>query len=381
MKRIVRVLTVGAALAASLGAARADIITIDSNTVGAVYDGILDGIPPFPPPGEGPDGTGDSQGTALAVALKAGSVEERGIAEFPLGSLAGFSAGDIASATLTFNIDDVIGLFWPGSNFDGTAAESIIIFTYSGNGTVDLADFQNVGGGPAAVVDTTPHGVITDATLGVTGPLRFEVDITTRLQSLISGGATHIGIVFVTDDEDTATSLDNLGLGGGGPPGVGGAIMPFLTIETVTADPPVWDKAQINCQKALGKSTTKLAATVTAGLTKCFDGVLAATSKGQALTAIAAKCGADLAPSNSTSKVGKVIAKLAADVNKKCSAFTPAVLGSPCTAGASDFTDVATCVVAKTLASSAGTIRSAYGPSCALITAVGLKDDYPAACN
>jgi hypothetical protein len=381
MNRIVRVLTLGAALTASVGVARADIITIDNNTVGTVYDGILDGIPPFPPPGEGPDGDGDSQGTALAVALKAGSVEERGIAEFPLTALAGLTAADIANATLTFNIDDVIGLFWPGANFDGTAADTFVIFAYSGNGTVDLTDFQNVAGAPAGLVDTTPLGVITDATLGVSGPLQFEVDITSRLQTLITGGATHIGLVFVTDDENSATSIDNLGAGGAGPPGVGGAIMPFLTIETVVEEPPVWDQAQLNCQKALGKGASKLAKTATKGLTKCLDGVLSATSMSEPLTTVTAKCTADLAPANPSSKVGKAIAKLTAGVADKCADFTPAAMGSPCDPGAITFTDVTTCVVAQTLASSGNAIGAAYGPACALITAVGLDGDYPAVCD
>ena len=381
MKGFVRLFTVGAALVASVGAARADLITIDSNTVGSVFDGILDGIPPFPPPGEGPDGDGDSQGTALAVALKAGSVEERGIAEFPLTPLAGVAAGDIASATLTFNIDDVIGLFWPGSNFDGTAPASIVVFAYAGNGTVDLADFQNVAGAPAGVVVTGPDGSITDATLALSGPLQFEVDITSRVQTLVAGGATHIGLVFVTNDENSAASIDNLGAGGGGPPGIGGAIMPFLTIETVAEEPPVWDKAQLNCQKALGRGGVKLAGTVAKGLTKCFDGVLAATAKGEPLTAVTAKCAADLAPGNPSSKVGKAIAKLTAGVTDKCADFTPAAMGNPCSESATTFADVATCLVDETLSSSSNAVGAAYGPACALITAVGLGGAYPAVCD
>lgn len=381
MHRTVRFLALGAYLTAAVGTARADTIVVDSNTVGTIYDGILDGIPPFPPPGEGPDGDGDSQGTAIAVALKAGSVEERGIAEFPLAPLAGITAGDVASATLTFNIDDVIGLFWPGANFDGTAADTIIVFSYSGDGAVTLADFQNVAGAPAGVVDTTPLGVITDATLGTSGPLQFTVDITSRVQTLLTGGATHIGIVFVTDDENSATSIDNLGPGGSGPPGVGGAIMPLITIETVPDEPPLWDSARLNCQKAISKGGSKLTKTAHKGLKKCLDGVLAATSAAQPLTAVTAKCDADLDPTDPASKVGKAIAKLQGGVADKCIDLTPADLGNPCDAGATTFAQVATCVANQHLSAIGEAVAGEYGPACALISAVGLDGAYPSLCD
>jgi len=344
------------ALMLSAGATRADTIIIDSATAGTVYDGVLDGVPPFPPPGEGPDGDGDSQNTGLAVALKAGVVEERGIAEFPLSSLAGLSAGQIANATLTFKIDDVIGLF-----------------TYSGNGAVTLADFQNVVGAPAGVVDTTPFGVITDATLGSSGALQFQVDVTTRLQALLTASASHMGIVFATDDENSATSLDNLG--------VAGAVMPFLTITTVPLEPPVWDGAQLGCQKAISKNAAKLAKTLRGGLTKCFDGVLSATSKGKPLTDVTAKCVAALAPASATSKVGKAIDKLEAAIADKCADLAPANVASPCASGATTFTQVATCVVNAQLTTTSNAVGSEYGAACALITAVGLDADYPALCD
>ena len=361
------------ALMLSAGATRADTIIIDSATAGTVYDGVLDGVPPFPPPGEGPDGDGDSQNTGLAVALKAGVVEERGIAEFPLSSLAGLSAGQIANATLTFKIDDVIGLFWQGAAFDNTAADTIYVFTYSGNGAVTLADFQNVVGAPAGVVDTTPFGVITDATLGSSGALQFQVDVTTRLQALLTASASHMGIVFATDDENSATSLDNLG--------VAGAVMPFLTITTVPLEPPVWDGAQLGCQKAISKNAAKLAKTLRGGLTKCFDGVLSATSKGKPLTDVTAKCVAALAPASATSKVGKAIDKLEAAIADKCADLAPANVASPCASGATTFTQVATCVVNAQLTTTSNAVGSEYGAACALITAVGLDADYPALCD
>ena len=381
MHRTIRLLALGAWLACTATAGRAEIITIDSSTVGTVYDGILDGVAPFPPPGEAPDGDGDSQMTGLAVALKMGAVEERGVAEFPLSPLSGLTAADIDTATLTFNIDDVISTFWPGADFDGTAAASIVVFAYSGDGTVDLPDFENVAGAPAGVVDTTPLGTITDTTLGTTGPLQFDVDITARLQTLLTGGATHIGIVFVTNDNNSATSIDDLGLGAAGPPGVGGAIMPLLTIVTVPDVPPVFDTAELNCQKAISKGGAGLAKTAHKALKKCLDRVLAATAKEQPLGGVTAKCDGDLDPSDSASKVGKAMGKLQAGIADKCGSLTPAELGSPCDSDATTFTEVADCLVEQHLSSVGEAIDAEYGSACALISAVGLDMAYPALCD
>lgn len=199
-----------AALAAALlvaGAARAETIVIDDTTAGTVIDGILDGFP-FPPPGLAPDGVGDFLGNALAVALLPGVTEERGIVELPLAPLAGLTSVDIQEATLTFNIDDVVSTFGPGTTFDGTAAETIVLFRYAGNGVIDLADFGNVAGSPLAVVSTTSLGTITDATLAVSGPLQFEVDVTAALGTLLDASATHFGLVFTTTDARRAGAAE-----------------------------------------------------------------------------------------------------------------------------------------------------------------------------
>lgn len=367
-------------LALAAGTARADVLVIDDTTVGTVYDGILDGFP-FPPPGTAPDGNGDFTNNALAVALQTGVTEERGIAELPLASLAGLTSGDIESATLTFNIDDVVSTFGPGTTFDGTAASSIVLFRYSGNGTIDLADFGQVAGAPLSVVSTAPHGVITDASLMSTGPLVFEVDVTSALGTLLDASATHMGLVFTTNDAGSATSIDNLGAGGAGPPGVNGARMPFLTIVTVSDDPPLWDSAQLNCQKAIAKGGNKLAKTAHKSLQKCLDSVLSATSKGQPLADVTTKCAAALDPNNPASKVGKAIAKLQSGVTDKCGALTPADVGSPCDGAATTFAQVATCLVTQHLTGVGDLVAAAYGPACALISAVGLDTSYPALCD
>jgi hypothetical protein len=144
------------------------VIVIDDGTGCTLYDAVLDGFPPIAPQ----DGTADFAGNALGIALQSGVTEERGIAELPLQPLTdlGLGSSDIDAATLTFNVDDVVSTFGPGTAFDGTAAETIVLFGYSGNGTIDLADFGNVVGAPLAVVDTTPFGVITDASLATSGP-------------------------------------------------------------------------------------------------------------------------------------------------------------------------------------------------------------------
>jgi hypothetical protein len=370
------------ALAAALlhgSTAGAETIVINDTTAGTVIDGILDGFP-FPPPGVAPDGAGDFAGNALAVALQTGVTEERGIVELPLAPLAGLSSADIATATLTFNIDDVLNTFGPGTTFDGTAAAAIVLFRYSGNGVIDLTDFANVAGAPLAVVSTASFGTITDATLAVSGPLQFQVDVTAALGTLLDSNATHFGLVFTTNDAGSGTSLDHLGFSGTGPAGVNGAAMPFLTITTVPNDPPVWDKAQLGCQSAIGKTGSKLAATAHKNLIKCLDGVLKAAAAGGVYTDITAKCTAALDPANPSSKVGKAIAKLQDTLTAKCGALTPADLENPCSSTATTFADVGTCLINNHLTQVGAAVAAEYGTACALITAVGLETEYAALC-
>jgi hypothetical protein len=204
--------------------ADAAVIRLDSGTPGTTYDGILDGFPGIAPL----DGTADAGGNALGVGLKNGVTEERAIVEFPLAPLGGAGAAAITSAILTFNIDDVLATFGPGTDFDGTAAEGIAVMVYAGDGAVGLDDFGK--GSLAGTVST--GGTITDATLQSTGPVQFSVDITAAVKTLVGSGATFLGVVLSTDDSPTGTSIDDLGVGGSGPPGVDGATLPFVTINT-----------------------------------------------------------------------------------------------------------------------------------------------------
>ncbi|MBY0274457.1 hypothetical protein K2Z84_03875 [Candidatus Binatia bacterium] len=229
--RLVRATVYASALLCGLGRspAWAAEILLDTSTPGATYDSVLDGFPGIAPL----DGTGDAGGNALAVGLKDGVTEERAILELPLAALGGIGAAKISSAVLTFNVDDVLSTFGPGTDFDGTAAERIAVATYAGDGAVGLDDFGK--GSLAGAVDTGE--TITDATLATTGPVRFAVDITDAVRTLVAGGATHLGLVLSTDDSPTGTSIDDLGVGGSGPPGVDGASLPFVTITTTDSGP------------------------------------------------------------------------------------------------------------------------------------------------
>jgi len=355
----------------------ADILTINGSA-GTVYDGVIDGFPNLAPQ----DGIPDFGGNALAIALKTGVTEERGIGEFPLAQLAGLTSADILSATLTFNIDDVVGTFGPGTNFDGTAADTIVLFAYAGNGTVDLADFNNVAGAPLGIVNTTPLGVITDATLATTGPLAFEVDVTAKLGSLLDAAATHMGVVFATTDNNTATSIDNLGAGGAGPPGVGGAKMPFLTVTTVSDEPPVFGKAQRACQQALALEARKYASQLHTLLNRCLDRIVKDVGSGKGTAAAVELCASSLNPTATPpSKFAKARAAALQKIGKKCAApLTPADLNSPCILAAATFADVATCLLDDHAINVQEMIRAEYRDACAMLTAVGLDAAYPTAC-
>jgi len=201
---------------------------------GAVYDGIFDGYPGvalF-------DGTPDLLNNPPSVALKFGVLEMRTIAEFPLAPWVQAGEPPIRRILLHFNIDDVIPTFGPGAEFSGRAADQILVHLYCGDGTIELADFQRIAATPY-VVDTTSFGPITDASLARTGPLRFEVDVTSTAQALLATGCPWLGFVFRTLSNNTATSIDDLGDGGsyGGTKGSNGATMPYLTVEVAPIAP------------------------------------------------------------------------------------------------------------------------------------------------
>ena len=62
--------------------------------------------------------------------------------ELPLAPLAGIAPAAITTAIVTFNIDDVLSTFGPGTDFDGSSAERIIVGTYAGNGALSVSDYN-----------------------------------------------------------------------------------------------------------------------------------------------------------------------------------------------------------------------------------------------
>lgn len=191
---------------------------------GARFEGFIDGFPGIVPF----DGVPDLGENAPAVALKAGVTEERTVGEFPLPPQA--TPDLLASATLVFNVDDVLSTFGPGTDFAGRAASRIFVHVYAGDGVLALADYTLVSAPGHAVDTVAAYGTITDATLRASGPRFFSVDVTEDVRAVLAGGASFAGFVWRTDDNPTGTSLDDLGEGSAGPPGVGGSRLPELTL-------------------------------------------------------------------------------------------------------------------------------------------------------
>ncbi|MEO8604055.1 MAG: hypothetical protein ABI629_15875 [bacterium] len=224
-------------------------------TFDAIIDGfpmlaLFDGVPDFP--------TGYN---TLSIGLQVPITEERGIGEFPVAPLRGAGGDAIASATLFFNIDDVIGTFGPGTSFRGNASQTILIHLFAGDGVVTVADHLEIGR-TAHIVDTKPLGRINDQSLAQSGPLTFAVDVTDDVRALLDASATSIGVLFRTIDSGSATSLDNLGDGGVGPAGVHGSFLPYLIIDVAAAASPTPTETPI--PPAIATATTPPTATPSA---------------------------------------------------------------------------------------------------------------------
>ena len=296
-------------------AARAETFVLDADT-GAHYDAVGDGwffAGPSQPP---PDGVGDAGGQALAVGLITGALELRAMGELSLAPLAGLTASQVVSATVTLTIDDVIGTFGPGAVFDNSASTPIAAYHYVADGTVTTADFAPPG---LSSLGTVAPGLVTDASLAVSGALSFTVDATQAVKDALTNGDTHFGMLFGTTDSPTATSLDNLS-----PPGVAGGTLPFLTVQTIALTPSQLPAAEQTCQAALAKGGQKLAGTALKGFSTCFGAILKDVAPDATLAeATTAKCATQLDPAQADSKVAKAAAKLEADVVKKCEGSSP----------------------------------------------------------
>ncbi len=225
MRRILRALVLAVALPA---AAVAATITIDETTPETVWEGIVEGFPGFP---------GRVVPNPLSVVRRGQTLQLRSVMEFPLAALGGIAPDAIISATLTFNIDDVLSTLGPGTELSGQAAEAIPVHFYSGDGEALPNDFDRTQEGFTAV-DTGP-GTITDATLEQSGPIVLTVDARARVIQALAERSSFLGVLWRATDNPTGTSIDD-GRGGSasGEPSntVPGSRMPFLTIEVT--DPP-----------------------------------------------------------------------------------------------------------------------------------------------
>jgi hypothetical protein len=228
-RSVARALLLAVALVAP---ARAEEVVIGVDQ-GAVFDAIVDGYPMLASFDGVPDfPTGYN---TISIGLQLGITEERGIGEFPVDALPGGAAAAVRSATLVFNIDDVIHTFGPGTSFRGTASQRILIHFYAGDGEVTVDDHLAIERTGHLV---EPQGRITDQTLAQSGPLTFAVDVTDDVRAILAAAPVALGIVFRTTDSPSATSLDNLGDAGAEPPGVNGSFLPYLRLDVDAAVDP-----------------------------------------------------------------------------------------------------------------------------------------------
>jgi hypothetical protein len=361
-----------AALCASLlfgGSAHATTFTLNSAS-GADYDSVGDGWFFTTPPNQPPDGVGDSGNQTLAVGKINGTLELRAMAEFSLASLTGLSAADIQTATLHFRVDDIIGTFGPGATFDGTASDPIAVYGYPADGTVNVSDFNPAGLTPQGVVSI---GVITDASLLISGPVDFTVDVTQLLKDRLTAADVAVGILFGTNDSPTATSLDDQS------PGVGG-LLPYLTVETVPTDPPVFSKDEVKCQAALAKQGLGYVKKVQGELSKCLNTVLGAVSKGDAPSTVASKCTKGLDEGDPKSVIAKAHAAAATSIGKSCGSLLPANINSPCDAGATTIAATTTCVLDDHRRRAEQLIAAEYSDACTILRSVSLETAFPDVC-
>lgn len=353
------------------GSANAVTITLDQSS-GTSYDSVGDGWFFTTPPNQPPDGVGDQGGQALAVGKINGTLELRAMAEFPLASLAGLTAADIQSAVLTFNVDDVIGTFGPGANFDGTASDPIAVYGYPADGTVTVADFAPAGLVPQ---ETVAIGNITDASLAISGPVQFTVDVTQLVKDRLTGGSAAVGILFGTTDSPTATSIDDQS-----PPGVAGGVMPFLTIETVPTDPPVFSKAEVKCQSAINKQALNFSKKVQGEIGKCLDTVLGAVSKGGSAASVAAKCTKALTESDPKSQLAKARSSATTAIGKSCEGIAPGDINSPCDGAAPNIGATIACVLDTHRENAEHNVAASYSDACTILRSVDLDASFPDVC-
>jgi hypothetical protein len=126
--------------------------------------------------------TQDLQLNAVSMGAEDTVVESRGIYEFDVGAVA---PDGVNAATLELPIYDA-----------PTAVGSFLLYAYAGNGSLDLADYEE----RALLVDTVPIA------LPVT-----SVDVTAEVQSLFTDKAFRAGFLIALPAEDQLLSIWNPG--------------------------------------------------------------------------------------------------------------------------------------------------------------------------
>ena len=291
------------------------------------------------------------------------------------------AGGGVVGAPVRGRGEGVLGLFWPVTAMctDNAAGSTMDVYPYAGDGAVAASgiapDFA--AGTLAGTINTGAPGSITDATLLLSGPVSFQLDVTTQLQALLTGSATHLGLNLRTTDTNTGTSLDNaVGYGSGRPP--------FLTVVTsVEPVPGTFDAAARNCQKAIGTYGRVFTNTVLTQSQTCYNRVIKDVANSKPLTAAAAACAKALDVNAVVpSKVDKARSKALDKIVLKCpSPLTPASVSSPCSATATTFTDVANCVLDQNFEQVQEIVRTQFADACKIATAVGLDGDYSVVCS
>jgi len=94
-----------------------------------------------------------------------------------------------------------------------------------------------------------------------------------------------------------------------------------------------------------------------------------------------AQCAALLDLGSALSKASVARDKARVAIAKKCVGVTPAALGSPCDATASDVATIASCVLQGHVTDVATMIASAFNDACVTLTASGIGGDFPAVCR
>jgi hypothetical protein len=129
-------------------------------------------------------------GSFNTLLRQTGSAEDRAMLEFDVNAFAGATL-DSASIILRIAVNN---------SFDN-GPRTFNIEVYSGNGTMELSDF-NI---PATIVGTASYHPPNDSSVLV------NVDATAAVQALLTGGATHIGVRVDPSSEPNFPNVIDMG--------------------------------------------------------------------------------------------------------------------------------------------------------------------------